>query len=101
MKLLRNATGTGAVLVSAAALRYSLWPIVLGALFLACAAMAIVACAAFSSRSTPMSRLRALVRDLRGEQRSAQNRTGESGDDVPRLARRRGVAVWGHVNDSD
>jgi hypothetical protein len=66
MKLVGKATGTGAVLISAAALRYSLWPIIVAALLLACAALFIVAFAAFSRRSAPMSRLRAFVRDLRG-----------------------------------
>jgi hypothetical protein len=72
VKLLRNATGTGAVLISAAGFRYSLWLIALGVLLLACVAIAIVACAAFSSRSAPMSRIRALVRDVRGDRGSAR-----------------------------
>ncbi len=81
MKLLRNATGTGAVLISAAGLRYSLWLIALGVLLLACVAIAIVACAAFSIRSAPMSRIRALVRDVRGDHGSALNRVNESAND--------------------
>ena len=68
--MLRGTTRTAAVLVSTAALSYSLWPIILGVLFLACTAMAIVGCAAFSSRDAPMSRLRAFVRDLRGDRSS-------------------------------
>lgn len=70
MKRILSVTGTGAVLVSGVALGRSLWLLVLGVgtLVLAGAALTIVATAAFSSRSTPMTRLRAFVRDLRGDQ---------------------------------
>jgi hypothetical protein len=68
-------TGTGAVLVSEVALGHSLGLLVLGigTLVLVGAALTIIALAAFSSRSTPMTRLRAFARDLRGGQRSALN----------------------------
>jgi hypothetical protein len=78
VKLLRNATSTGAVLVSAAALRHSLGFIVLGVLLLACVAAAIITSAAFCTRSAPMSRIRALVRDIRGDHRASMNKADDS-----------------------
>jgi hypothetical protein len=68
MSLRRGITGTVTVLASAA-LHYSLLPIVVGAVTLSCVAMTIVAWAVFSRRSAPMTRLRALVRDIRGDHR--------------------------------
>jgi hypothetical protein len=58
-------TGTGTALVSTAAC-HSLCLLVLGVILLAILAMGIIAAATFSKRNAPMTRLRALVRDLRG-----------------------------------
>ena len=58
----------GAVAASAVAtlLGPVLWPVVLGLVVLGLAALVIVARAAFIKSSTPMRRLRAFVRDIRG-----------------------------------
>jgi uncharacterized membrane protein YqiK len=79
MSLRRSITGTVTVLLSAA-LHYSLLPIVIGVVVLICVAMVIVAWAVFSRRSTPMARLRALVRDIRGDPRgqSAETKTRQT-----------------------
>ena len=74
MRVIRSATGTGTILVSLTAFRYSLCLLVLSVLLLAVIAMSIVAAAAFSTRSAPMARLRALVRDLRDRDRPALQR---------------------------
>jgi len=67
VKYLRSVVGAGTALVGAAALRYALFWLVLDVTFLAILAMVIIAAAAFSKRNAPMTRLRALTRDLRGE----------------------------------
>ena len=71
MKYLRNIIGSGTIVVSVAAVRYSLCFLILGALLLGILVVVIVSAAAFSKRSAPMARLRALVRDIRGEERPA------------------------------
>jgi hypothetical protein len=86
MRSILNITGAGAVLVGGVALSYSLWPLVLGLLVLVGAAMTIIACATFSKRSTPMRRLRAFVRDLRGDHSSALTGRDESGHEPSRLS---------------
>jgi hypothetical protein len=55
------------VVGSASLLAPSLWPITLAACVLGLTALAVIARAAFTKRSTPMERLRAFVRDLRGD----------------------------------
>jgi hypothetical protein len=66
VRYLKTIIRAGTVLVGAAAVRDTLLALVLSAGLLAVLAIGIVAAAAFSKRSAPMSRLRALVRDLRG-----------------------------------
>jgi hypothetical protein len=74
VRYLRNVVSAGTILASVTAVRYSLYLLILGLLLLAILAMGIVAVAAFSRRSAPMARLRALVRDLRGKERLASRR---------------------------
>jgi hypothetical protein len=66
VRYLKTIIGTGTALVGAAAVRDTLLALVLSAGLLAVLAIGIIAAAAFSRRSAPMVRLRALVRDLRG-----------------------------------
>lgn len=63
MRTVRIVTASTAAIV--AALSRLLWPIALAAIFLALAAIIIIALAAFSHRRVPMERLRALVLDIR------------------------------------
>jgi hypothetical protein len=89
VRAILSISGTGAALVSGAALGHSLWslwPLFLGVFVLVGAAMIIVTWAAFSSRSTPMIRLRAFVRDLRSDQRSAFDQESGSSNQVSRLS---------------
>jgi hypothetical protein len=58
--------GTVAASAVATLLGPVLWPVVLGFVVLGLGALVIVARAAFIKSSTPMRRLRALVRDMRG-----------------------------------
>lgn len=87
MKYLRSAAGAGTALVGAAALRYAFFWLVLGMIFLAISAMVIVTAAAFSKRSAPMARLRALARDLRGEENFPLRRRLHMADDYVHLQR--------------
>lgn len=64
MRYLKTIIRTGTVLVGAAAVRDTLLALVLSAGLLAVLAISIIAAAAFSKRNAPMTRLRALVRDL-------------------------------------
>jgi hypothetical protein len=66
VKLLGRIGGTAAASAVAALLGPVLWPVVLGLVVLGLAALIIVARAAFIKSSTPMRRLRAFVRDMRG-----------------------------------
>ena len=111
MKRIFSVTGTGAAVVSGVALGHSHWPLILGigTFVLVGAALIIVAWAAFSSRSAPMTRLRALVRDLRGDQRSALKRAyqaRESGPDASRPSLRGhgsppcGRSIYGYRADA-
>lgn len=68
----RNSAAAGAVVVGTTAIGHSVWPIVGAALALIGLALVIIACAAFSSRSAPMARIRALVRDIRGDRRTSR-----------------------------
>jgi hypothetical protein len=58
--------GTVAASAVATLLGPVLWPVVLGLVVLGLGALVIVARAVFIKSSTPMRRLRALVRDMRG-----------------------------------
>jgi tetrahydromethanopterin S-methyltransferase subunit B len=66
VKLLGRIGGTAAASAVAALLGPVLWPVVLGLVVLGLVALIIVARAAFIKSSTPMRRLRAFVRDIRG-----------------------------------
>jgi hypothetical protein len=66
VKYLRSIINTGTAIAGAAAVRYALFWLVLGVILLGLLALGTVIVAAFSKRSAPMSRLRALIRDLRG-----------------------------------
>jgi hypothetical protein len=66
VRYVKTVIRAGTVLVGAAAMRDTLLALVLCAGLLAVLAMCIIAVAAFSKRNAPMTRLRALVRDLRG-----------------------------------
>ena len=66
MKPMDRIGGTVAASAVATLLGPVLWPVVLGLVVLGLAALVIVACAAFIKSSTPMRRLRAFVRDMRG-----------------------------------
>jgi hypothetical protein len=74
VRYLPNIIGTGTIVVSVTAVRYSFCLIVLGAFLLAILAMGVVAVAAFSKRSAPMARLRSLVREFRSEGGRASRR---------------------------
>jgi hypothetical protein len=68
VNLLRKVSRIALTMVgSASLLAPTLWPIALAAFILGLAALAVIARAAFTKRSTPMERLRAFVRDLRGD----------------------------------
>jgi hypothetical protein len=68
VNLLRKVSRIALTVVGGASLLApSLWPIALAACVLGLAALAVVTRAAFTKRSTPMERLRAFVRDLRGD----------------------------------
>lgn len=64
--IIATITSTG-VVTAAAALTHLLWPIVLSATCLVLLALTVITAAAFSKRNAPMNRIRALIRDLRGD----------------------------------